>query len=78
MPVWGELMRHLDLEPLAPPLPERVARVWIDPASGLRADRDCPGAVELPFWRDSAPEDTAPCARSPGRKIRNWFRRLFG
>lgn len=78
MPVWGELMRHLDLEPLAPPLPERVERVWIDPASGLRADRDCPGAVELPFWRDSAPEDTAPCARSPVKKLKNWFRRLFG
>lgn len=77
MPIWGELMRHLDLEPLAPPLPEKVERAWIDPVSGLRADRDCPGAVELPFWRDSVPEDTAPCARSPGRKIRNWFRRLF-
>jgi len=78
LPVWGELMRHLDPEPLAPPLPERVERVWIDPESGLRADRDCPNAVELPFWRDSAPEDSAPCARSPVKKLKNWFRRLFG
>jgi penicillin-binding protein 1B len=77
LPVWGELMRRLDPEPLAPPQPEGVERVWIDPASGLLADRDCPGAIELPFARDSAPTESAPCARSPAKKIRNWFRRLF-
>jgi penicillin-binding protein 1B len=77
LPVWGELMRKLDPEPLAPPLPENVERVWIDPPSGLRADRDCAGAIELPFVRGSAPEESAPCARSPVKKIKNWFRRLF-
>lgn len=77
LPVWGELMRKLDPEPLAPPLPEGVELVWIDPVSGLRADRDCAGAIELPFLRDSAPEETAPCAHSPSKKIKNWFRKLF-
>ncbi len=77
LPVWGELMRKLDPEPLAPPLPEDVERVWIDPASGLRADRDCAGAMELPFVRGSAPDQSAACAHSPGTKIKNWFRRLF-
>jgi len=77
LPVWGELMRGLDPEPLVPPLPEDVERVWIDPASGLRADRDCAGAIELPFLRGSAPEETAPCAHSPVKKLKNWFRRLF-
>jgi penicillin-binding protein 1B len=77
MPVWGEAMRRLNPEPLSPPMPEAVERVWVDPVSGLRADRDCPGAVELPFYRDSAPEESAPCARSPAKRIKNWFRRLF-
>lgn len=77
LPVWGELMRRLDPEPLAPPLPDGVEPVWIEIATGLRADRDCPGAVELPFWKDSAPEESAACARSPARKLKNWFRRLF-
>lgn len=77
LPVWADLMRRLHPEPLNPPQPEGVEWVWIDPVSRLRADRDCPGAVELPFARDSAPEDTAACARSPVKKIRNWFRRLF-
>ena len=77
LPVWGELMRMLDPEPLAPPLPEDVERVWIDTASGLRADRDCAGAIELPFVRGSAPEESAPCASSPVKKLKGWFRRLF-
>lgn len=73
MPVWGALMARLDPEPLLPPLPENVERVWIDPVSGLRADDACPGAVELPFIAGSAPTDPAPCAR----RSRNWFRSLF-
>jgi len=77
LPVWGELMQRLNPEPLAPPLPENVERAWIDPESGLLADRDCSGAVELPFWKGSTPEDTAPCATSTSGKIKNWFRRLF-
>jgi penicillin-binding protein 1B len=77
LPVWGELMRKLDPEPLVPPLPEEVERVWIDPSSGLRADRDCAGAIELPFLRGSAPEESAPCASSPVKKLKGWFRRLF-
>jgi penicillin-binding protein 1B len=51
--------------------------VWIEPATRLRADKDCPGAVELPFLRGSAPEAMAPCASSTGKQIKNWFRRLF-
>jgi penicillin-binding protein 1B len=77
LPVWGELMRKLNPDPLVPPLPEDVERVWIDPPTGLRADRDCTGAIELPFVRGSAPEESAPCARTPVKKIKNWFRRLF-
>lgn len=76
MTVWGELMSRLDPEPLLPPVPENVERVWIDPDSGLRADEACTGAVELPFITGSAPEEFAPCARS-GTRLRNWFRGLF-
>ncbi|OGI46855.1 MAG: penicillin-binding protein 1B [Candidatus Muproteobacteria bacterium RBG_16_65_34] len=76
MTVWGELMAALPHEPLAPPVPENIETAWIEPQSGLRADRDCAGAVELPFIRGSAPEELAPCAASTGSRIKNWFRRL--
>jgi penicillin-binding protein 1B len=77
MTVWGDIMAQLPGEPLAPPMPEEVERVWIDPASGLLADRDCAGALELPFVAGSAPKETAPCARNPIKRLGNWFRRLF-
>jgi penicillin-binding protein 1B len=77
MTVWGELMKPLEHEPLVPAVPDGIERVWIDPATGLRADRGCAGAVELPFVNGSAPEQTAPCAATLGGRLKNWFQRLF-
>ena len=78
MTVWGEMMARLDPDPLVPPTPENIETLWIDPASGLRADANCQGAVELPFIRGSGPTETAPCAaQSPVRSIKSWFERLF-
>lgn len=78
MTVWGEMMARLDPEPLMPPQPEDIEMAWIDPATGLRADAQCAGAIELPFLRGSAPVETAPCAgTSPSRSIKGWWRRLF-
>jgi penicillin-binding protein 1B len=77
MTVWGEIMARLPQEPLAPPTPESVERVWIDPGSGLRGNSDCFGALELPFIAGSAPQETAPCAHTPIQRLRNWVRRLL-
>ena len=78
MTVWGDMMSHLNLDPLTPTQPDDVDLVWIDPKTGLRADRACAGAVQVPFIHGSAPEDKAPCAAGPARTIKSWFRRLFG
>jgi penicillin-binding protein 1B len=78
MTVWGEMMARLDPDPLVPQVPENIESAWIDPATGLRADANCQGAIELPFIRGSAPTETAPCgARSPVRSIKSWFERIF-
>jgi hypothetical protein len=42
----------------------------------LRGDRNCDGAVELPFIAGSAPRDSAPCAGAVS-KTKSWLRRLF-
>lgn len=76
--VWGTMMAEVDPAPLEPEVPEDVERVWVDPATGLRADSSCRDAVELPFIKGTAPVQTAPCAvRSPAKAIKNWFKRLF-
>lgn len=78
MTVWGEMMARLDPDPLVPPVPDNIESAWIDPATGLRADAACAGAIELPFIRGSVPVQTAPCAAgSPARTIKSWFERLF-
>jgi penicillin-binding protein 1B len=85
LPVWGELMASLSVEPLAIPKPDGVENVLIDPASGLRADFSCSGARELPFAQGSAPSERAPCASEVGvaveqvkEKAKGFFERLFG
>lgn len=80
MTIWGTMMRELDPEPLVPPQPENIELVWIDPATGLRADEVCQGALELPFIRGSAPQQTAPCVLPSTDKNttkKGWLKRML-
>jgi penicillin-binding protein 1B len=48
--------------------------VWIDGPTGLRSDKHCENAVELPYIRGSEPQEYAGCeARSP----LDWLKKLF-
>lgn len=77
LPIFAELMdslpsRELDLQP-----PAEVTFEWVLLDGPRLADADCPGAVELPFARGSAPRELASCARQ-GRGMLDWVRGLFG
>ncbi len=79
MTVWGDMMSRLRPEPLVPPLPESIERVYISVESGLRVDKYCAEALELPFIKGSAPEKIAPCASVIERKKSGgWLRRILG
>jgi penicillin-binding protein 1B len=79
LPVWGEMMAALVPDPVAFPQPEDVEQVTIDPQSGLVADAACPGALELPFVKGSAPTQRAPCAGNPVvDNVKGFFQHLFG
>ncbi|HET9405460.1 MAG TPA: penicillin-binding protein 1B [Burkholderiales bacterium] len=78
LPVWGEMMAALDLEPLVLPKPDTIEHVWVDPDTGLRADSGCAGARELPFAEGSAPAEHSPCAGDVPARVRGWLQRLFG
>ena len=88
LPVWGEMMAALSPEALALAPPDGIEMVSIDPASGLRGGVSCPGSVELPFAKGSAPEGRAPCSGSADavveavgdavKPVKSWLERLFG
>jgi penicillin-binding protein 1B len=78
MPIWGELMAALDPEPLTLPQPESIERVWVDPQNGLRADKSCAGALELPFAAGTAPTEQSPSCAASSKDGKGFFQRLFG
>ena len=48
--------------------------VWIDQPTGLRSEKRCKNAVELPFIRGSEPQQYAGCeAGSP----LDWLKNIF-
>jgi penicillin-binding protein 1B len=59
------------------PESDKIETVWIDPASGLRADTGCADAVQWPFMIGSAPDEYAPCASGDFAKPIDWFKGLF-
>jgi penicillin-binding protein 1B len=60
--IWGKLMRDLNAKGLEPLPPADVEELSIDPSSGLRADSGCAEAISVPYLRNGAPQQYAPCA----------------
>ncbi|MEM7256890.1 MAG: penicillin-binding protein 1B [Pseudomonadota bacterium] len=54
--VWSRVMSQINRNALAFSTPPGVDYVPVDLQSGHRVDKDCPNAVELPFYRDFAPD----------------------
>ena len=75
--VWGDMMGRIGVTPLDLFKPGNVETVWIDAATGLRADEGCESAVQFPFITGSAPTALAPCAGNGGGFAKGLFRSLF-
>lgn len=63
LPVWVEMMAYLHPVSLVPVQPENVQWQWVDHESGQLSAENCPGAIYLPFRRDTLPQDAVPCAQ---------------
>lgn len=77
--IWSRVMKDLHVRSLDPVPPATVEEVLIDPDSGLRADEQCYNAVTIPYLRNSAPREWAPCAAQatePGPM--QWLKDIFG
>lgn len=70
--VWGAIMQTLGAEPLHPIQPPDIQYAWVD-QQGRRAIPECVGASYLPFARDTAPTEPAPCAAIRADKQRDTF-----
>ena len=71
--VWGNIMRRIRPQALQLTPPANIEFSWIDSLTGLRSEKDCENAVQLPFIKGSVPEDKAPC-RNRGV---NWIKSIF-
>lgn len=80
LPVWTELMARLEPVSLAMAPPEDVEWHWADRPSGLLSAENCPEALQVPFRRDTVPQESTVCAggvpalfdRALNRMM-NWF-----
>jgi len=62
--VWKELMSSIEVHPLSELLPPEMENHWIDRHNGLISNEDCQFAVELPFVKDTAPEEESRCEQN--------------
>lgn len=79
--IWAQLMRRLQPQPVPLFAAPGTKAEWIDSASGLRADHNCPDRVLVPFVDGTAPQAMAPCARgtpADDDQPRSFWDRLFG
>ncbi len=77
VPVWGDYMAQVGIQPLVLPMPDQVEMLWIDRLTGLQADEGCDNRVQLPFLIGTAPTEFAPCADGDIPKPVDWLRGLF-
>ena len=76
--IWADLMQQISSRPVTLIPPDNVDMVWIDPATGLLANKDCEGVRQYPFVRGSAPTASSPCVEGVERKESgNWFNQIF-
>lgn len=79
MPIWGEQFQALSYRSANRHPPSGVEQAWIDQASGMRSDRDCEGAVALPYISGHLPTESVACAQAPaGDERRGFWDRVLG
>ncbi|PKM12182.1 MAG: penicillin-binding protein 1B [Gammaproteobacteria bacterium HGW-Gammaproteobacteria-3] len=75
--VWTDLMRQISMRPVTLTPPDNIDTVWIDPATGLLANKDCEGVRQYPFVRGSAPTAASPCVEIQRNESKSWFNEFF-
>jgi penicillin-binding protein 1B len=61
MQVWGDIMAKISTSPLQLSKPDNIIITTIDPITGCRTEKHCPGSFSFPFIAGSEPKDFVPC-----------------
>lgn len=79
LPIWAKVMRDINVRSLDLIPPADVEEQLTDPATGLKADEGCTGAMQVPYIRGYAPTETAPCASmlAPVDSAVDWIKGMF-
>lgn len=77
LPVYGRVMRNLQVQPLVPVQPPGIEYHWVESVTGRRSAEGCTGARLLPFAHGSAPRQASDCATSLSERGRSLLERLF-
>ncbi|MCW9024374.1 MAG: penicillin-binding protein 1B [Gammaproteobacteria bacterium] len=59
--VWADIFRKLETYSLEPLELDSLTYHWIDSENGLITDEDCPGAIYIPFYKGTEPEQVSDC-----------------
>ncbi len=71
--IWSALMRQIATQPVILSRPDSVVSVWVEEATGLKANQLCSGVVVYPFVRGSEPTENAACVGTTLNKVKTWF-----
>ncbi|NOQ13781.1 MAG: penicillin-binding protein 1B [Methyloprofundus sp.] len=71
--LWTALMQQVATQPVLLSMPDSVTSLWIDTATGLKANELCSDVVAYPFVRGTGPTEDAPCVGTPMNKVKSWL-----
>ena len=79
LPIWSRVMHDIGVRSIDPTPPSEIVEQLTDPATGLKADEGCTGAITVPYMSGYAPTDTAPCAKllAPVNSAVDWLKGMF-
>ncbi len=72
--IWSDLMKSIPLLPVDLTPPEKIEWFWVNLESGRITDKNCPGAIPLPFVAGTALVEREDCRQSGQR---SWKEKLF-
>jgi len=75
--VWTALMRQISSQPVTLNPPDNIKMAWVDPYTGLLADKNCPGARYYPYISGSVPVEYSACMSQPSTDDKSWITDFF-